>query len=327
MSKRPESQDTMALALELLKRIPRKRKVTASELHQQLKQMGLERGLRTIQRQMEMLSEHFDIDRDDRSKPYGYSWKEQSVGLTLPTLTEQESVMLLLAQQHLANLLPASLMKSMQGFFEQAYSSLYTGQSQAAQRSREWLRKVRVVSTFQPLQAPQIAEGIFETVSNALYANRWLDIDYTNATGKQTSARVMPLGLAQQGTRMYLVCRFDGFDNERSLALHRFKAATATSHTFETPADFDLEAYDDEGRFGISTGRRVRLSFHISRSSGLHIVESGLSLDQQVVPTESGYTISATVMETELLYRWLNSFGADISELSIQAVDEHKETE
>ena len=48
MPKRPESQETIALALELLKRIPRKRKVTDSELHQQLRHMGLKRDLRTI---------------------------------------------------------------------------------------------------------------------------------------------------------------------------------------------------------------------------------------------------------------------------------------
>ena len=312
MSKRPESQETIALALELLKRIPRKRKVTASELHQQLRHMGLERDLRTIQRQMEMLAEHFDIERDERSKPYGYSWKEQSAGLTLPTLTEQESVMLLLAQQHLSSLLPASLMKSMQGFFDQAHASLYGGQSEAAQRSREWLRKVRVVNTNQPFLPPKITEGIFEAISNALYLNRWLDIAYKNAAGKQIEARVMPLGLAQQGPRLYLVCRFEGFNNERSLALHRFINATATSYSFESPQDFDLQAYDDEGRFGISTGRWIKLSFRITKSAGLHLLETPLSADQTSIEEPEHYCITATVPETELLHRWLRGQGCEI---------------
>lgn len=312
MPKRPESQETIALALELLKRIPRKRKVTASELHQQLRHMGLERDLRTIQRQLEMLAEHFDVERDERSKPYGYSWKEQSVGLTLPTLTETESVMLLLAQQHLSSLVPANLMKSMQGFFDQAHASLYGGQSEIAKRSCEWLRKVRVVSTNQPLLAPKIADGIFETVSNALYANRWLDITYQNAAGKLTEARVMPLGLAQQGPRLYLVCRFDGFDNERSLALHRFTSVSATPHTFDPPSGFDLQAYDDEGRFGVSSGLRVKLSFRITKTAGLHLLETPLSLDQTVQETQDHYVITATLPDTELLHRWLRSHGEDI---------------
>ncbi|HNN89325.1 MAG TPA: WYL domain-containing protein, partial [Giesbergeria sp.] len=74
MPKRPDALETTLLAIELLRRIPRGRKITTGELHQQLKDAGLERDLRTIQRQLEMLSQHFDIERDERSKPYGYRW-------------------------------------------------------------------------------------------------------------------------------------------------------------------------------------------------------------------------------------------------------------
>lgn len=329
MSKRPETQDTVLLALELLRRIPRQRKVSASELHEQLQGLGLQRDVRTIQRQLENLSRHFDIERDDRSKPYGYRWKEQAVGMALPVLTEQESLMLLLAQQQLNHLLPVSLMAAMKGFFEQAHANLNprtdrTGSTATgrATLSRDWLKKVRVVSTTQALLSPKLATGVFEAVSNALYGNQWLDIVYVNAKGNQTQARVMPLGLAQQGSRLYLVCRFEGYDNERSLVLHRFVSATVSGLTFERPTDFDLQAYDDDGRFGVSMGRRVRLSFHILQSSGLHIVESGLSSDQQVMPTESGYLITATVPETEMLHRWLDSFGDEITQLTIQPLDD-----
>ncbi len=71
MSKRPDTKETVLLALELMRRIPRNRKVSAKELHEQLVDTEVGRDLRTIQRQLEMLSEHFDIERDDRSKPYG----------------------------------------------------------------------------------------------------------------------------------------------------------------------------------------------------------------------------------------------------------------
>ena len=124
MAKRPDTKETVLLALELLRRIPRNRKVSTSELLAQLKDAGIERDLRTIQRQLEMLSEHFDIERDERSKPYGYRWKERAQGLALPMLTEQESLLLTLAEQHLRNLLPANLMKSMDGFFTQARTNL-----------------------------------------------------------------------------------------------------------------------------------------------------------------------------------------------------------
>ena len=50
MAKRPDTLDT-ALLVELLRRIPRGRKITTRELHQQLQSAGFERDLRTIQRQ------------------------------------------------------------------------------------------------------------------------------------------------------------------------------------------------------------------------------------------------------------------------------------
>ena len=311
MSKRPDFLETLQLSHELLRRIPKGRTVTAPELHQQLADAGYERDMRTIQRQLETLAEFYELDRDDSSKPYRYCWKERARGLSLPSLSTQESLLLMLAEQHLSSLLPAKLMKSMEGFFTQARSQL--GDKASTQREREWLQKVRLVSTSQPLLPPKIDPTVFDQVSNALYGNQWLEVDYKNAAGKRTSTRVMPLGLAQQGPRMYLVCRFDGYDNERSLALHRILTARASTLTFERPKGFDLKQYDDDGRFGYGDGERIRLSFHIEKEAGLHLLESPLSANQQVVELESSYEIMATVVDSEMLEWWLRGFGDAVS--------------
>lgn len=57
MARHPHSLDTALLMVELLRRIPRGRKITTSELHQQLQGAGFDRDLRTIQRQLEILSQ------------------------------------------------------------------------------------------------------------------------------------------------------------------------------------------------------------------------------------------------------------------------------
>lgn len=321
MSERQSNLETVRLTLELLKRIPRHGKVSAPELKRQLDEAGLVRELRTIQRQLEELSQHFEIDRDDRAKPYGYRWKDQARGLSLPMLSEQESLLLALAEQHLRNLLPASVLKSMEGFFSQARNKLSSvksvGPDQALVRSKEsdWLHKVRVVSTTQPLLPPTIKPGVFEAVSNALYANQWLDVDYKNAQGARKQARVMPLGLAHQGARLYLVVRFEGFVNERSLALHRMLSATASTLTFEPPKNFNLEKFDDDGRFGFGNGERITLKFLITKNAGLHLLESPLSKDQIVKELDQHYEITATVVESDLLRRWLRGFGRAVTVL------------
>jgi predicted DNA-binding transcriptional regulator YafY len=318
MPKRPDTLETVNIVLQLLRGIPRTSKITASQLQVRLEAEGLTRDLRTIQRLLEMLTEHYDIERDDRSKPYGYRWKDRAKGLSLPGMTEQESLLLILAEQHMRHLLPAGLMKSMEGFFTQARNNMAPYSN--AKKAREWLSKVRVVSESQPLLPPQIAAVVFDEVSNALYGNRWLEVDYANAAGKRTQTEVMPLGLAQQGPRLYLVCRFAGFDNERSLALHRIAKAHATERTFERPKDFDLKQFDDDGRFGFGDGQRIRLSFLIDKTSGIYLRECPLSADQVVTQVKDQLKITATVVDTLQLDRWLLSFGDQVTNVKKRSV-------
>ena len=314
MPNRPGNLSTLILALELLKRIPRGHKISAPELQRQLADAGLKRELRTIQRQLEELSAHFGIERDDRSSPYGYRWKDRAQGLSLPGLTEQESLLLTLAEEHMRALLPAAVMRSMQGFFEQARVNLLP--HRGAQRSRDWLKKVRVVSDTQPLLPPKINEQVFEAVSNALFADQWLELVYKNAAGKRTESKVMPLGLAQQGPRLYLVCRFDGYDNERSLALNRISSAAVSTLSFERPKDFDLQKYDADGRFGFGEGKRISLKFRIRKTAGRHLLESPLAADQKVREVGEDYEITATLVESGQLKRWLRGFGSDLTVIS-----------
>ena len=314
MAKRPDSLETLQLSHELLRRIPKGRTITAPELHQQLTEAGYEREMRTIQRQLGTLSELYDIERDDSSKPYRYRWKENAKGLSLPGLTAQESLLLTLAEQQLRKLLPAKLMNSMQGFFKQARGQL--DENVRSQSEREWLDKVRVISTSQPLLPPKVDQGVFEQVSNALYDNQWLDVAYQNANGKKVGTyRVMPLGLVQQGPRMYLACRFESYNDNRSLALHRIKSARASTLPFVRPKDFDLQQLNDDMGFGDGPPKMIRLRFRIDKASGLHILECPLSADQTHEELPDGYVVTATVEDTDVLGRWLNGFGDGVSEI------------
>ena len=307
MGKRSGTLETTLLAIELLRRIPRNRKVTAEELHAQVKEAGFDRDLRTIQRQLDLLSEHFHLDRDTRTKPYGYSWTKHSSGLSVPGLTLQESLLLRLAEEHLRNLLPAHLLKSMDSFFAQARHNLDPLGPPSLER--DWPAKVRVVATSQPLLPPKIDPVVFETVCEALYGNLYLDVTYRNASGYESASRIMPLGLAQQGPRMYLICRFEGYDDNRALAIHRIRTAKESTLTFKRPKGFDLKQYDDEGRFGFGAGKKIRLTFRIQKEYGHFLPESRLSEDQTVKEIGDDYEISATVVDSAMLEWWLRGFG------------------
>lgn len=311
---KPTTLETLRLALELLKRIPRGRKVSAPDLHKDLLAAGFTRDLRTIQRLLDELSGHFDIEKDERSRPFGYQWKATARGLSVPGLNEKESLLLALAERHLETLLPLEVTRALQPFFEQARMNLLPvpDRPAGARAAREWMKKVRVVSTTQPLLPPKIDTGVFEAVTSALYADHWLDLEYRNAAGVSVSAKVMPLGLAQQGTRLYLVCQFDGFTDYRNLALNRIRKAQDTRQHFTRPANFDLQKFDAEGRFGFGSGKTIRLEFLIERMAGVHLLESRLSADQEVSEEGQRLRIKATVAESEQLLWWLRGFGRSV---------------
>lgn len=312
MKEREKALDTLRLIIAMMRRIPRVGSITAIMLQEQLAAEGLERDVRTIQRQLEALSADPDlgIERDNRSKPYGYKWTKDARGFSVMSLTPQEALLLRLAEQQLKSLLPAKLMKSMDGFFGHAHRQL--ADMAPTEREREWLNKVRVVSTSQPLLPPKIAPGVFEQVSNALYGNLWLEVNYQSGAGKQTKSRVMPLGLAQQGQRMYLVCRFDGHSDERCLALHRLRRAEASTLSFERPKDFNLQQFDEAGRFGWGTGQRIQLVFWASKGLGANLIETPLAPDQMHEEMEGGYRVSASVVDSMLLRQWLRGHGKNV---------------
>lgn len=313
MATRPNSMETTLLSIELLRRIPRQKKITASELRDALAAAGFDRDIRSVQRQIDTLCKHFEIERDDRTKPFGYRWKSRSPGFAVPSMSTSEALLLALAQQHLKNLLPANVTRALDENLRLAWQTL--DNQHGATLAREWLTKVRVVGNGPPLLPPKVSEAVLADVSEALYANRWLDIEYQNAGGKRSEAQVMPLGLAQQDVRLYLVCRFAGYENERSLALHRIRS-TRVGSTFIKPVGFSLANYEDQGRFAVGDGQRVVLKFEIRQQAGRHLQETPMSIDQQITVHGDWLRVQATVIDSRALQSWLNSFGRDVRKLN-----------
>jgi hypothetical protein len=273
---------------------------------------------------------------EKQSEPYGYQSCEGEEDFSFPMLSRKESLLLRLAEIHLGNLLPDSLKKVMSDSFRQARYNLCTAGYVIPEH--EWLDKVCVVSTTQALLAPTIQPGVFEAVSDALFDNYCLRMDYTNAQGKTKQIEVMPLGLAQQGARLYLVCRYsngkqdsDGkqcfYADDRLLALNRMELpwdyseelpAVLKTKPFKRPPEFNLKQYDADGGFGFGEGKQIKLIFHIDQAAGYHLKESKLSEDQEVTDIGNNqYEISATVVETELLKSWLRGFGKQITHVKM----------
>lgn len=318
MAERKENMEGLVMMLELLKRIPASRWVTIKDVQAELQEQDARfiRSERNYQKMFRKLVNEGLIDEDDSSRPHRFKSNETSKRLTVRSLNAKEALLLTLAEQQLRPLLPAKLMKSMDSFFTEARSQL--DGKPLAQLEREWLGKVRTFSTTQPLLPPKVDPEVFQQVSNALFENRWLELTYKNAESKKAASyKVMPLGLVQQGPRMYLACRFDGYEDNRSLALHRMQSAVASTLTFDRPENFSLSQANEDLSFTDGSPKLVRLTFTIDKANGLHIVECPLSNDQQVVDVGDAYEVTATVVQTDVLDRWLTGFGDAISAITL----------
>ncbi|MBU2737690.1 helix-turn-helix transcriptional regulator [Acidithiobacillus concretivorus] len=315
---RSSGLETALLLLEILRRIPRKRFITAKQIKTSLDAAGFERDLRSVQRYLDTISQHFDIECDTRSKPYGYRWPVHARGFTLPLLSPAEALLVHLAESELHDILPADLLRDLNPLLEHAQQQIDC--EPEAQPVRQWIRKVRRIPTTLPLLPAKIAPNILETVSNALYREQKLYLHYHNVHGEQKEATVWPLGLAQQGNRLYLVCRYEGYDNERILALPRIEKAELLPQQFIYPKDFDLARYDGEGRFAFGEGKKVRISFTIEKAAGWHLTESRLSEDQEIEVQGDWLQVRATVTDSMLLHTWLAGMESLICDIEINEI-------
>ena len=175
-----------------------------------------------------------------------------------------------------------------------------------------------------PRQAARDEIGITADTLPFVGHDRWhgYELSWLDARGKPRVATATltvpctsPCLIESKSLKLYL----NGYNNERSMALHRVHSAKASTLTFERP-DFDLARYDADGRFAIANGERIRLSFVIDKAPGKHLLESRLSEDQTHTETDTNYRITATVVQTLLLDRWLLSFGGQIRDVQKTAV-------
>lgn len=76
-------------------------KITAKELHSRLQSEQFVVTKRTVERDLLALSKLFPLVSDERDKPYGWSWAKDAPTFSLPGLSHNEALTLVMVEQHL----------------------------------------------------------------------------------------------------------------------------------------------------------------------------------------------------------------------------------
>ena len=298
------------LILTILRYIPRNRWISTTDLRTTLEEAGFSLEVRRLQRILASICQcpELGVERNGSGKPFGYRRSVPNNDLETTRLRPQESLLLRLAEEHLKYQIPGLLMKTLSPLFESARQTLNEVGTRG--RQKEWLQKVAFVPNSIMLMPPKILPRIFNAVSEALYRDNKLEIEYRNLKGDCKKRTVSPLGLIQQEHRLYLICKFDNYDNLRHLALHRIKSASVLEFAADRPKDFSLQSYIASRHINYSNGKKVRFIIEFTDAMTRNVLEeTPFNLTQKITELPDGaWRLEAIVDDTALLDGWVASW-------------------
>lgn len=314
--------DSILRQWEMLKLIPRDRKITVKELHTKLENMGYSVTRRTLERDLDRLSGPFCLESDTRSKPYGWRYSVNMKFPSIPSLTSSEALTLIMLESHLKNVLPVAVTDNLSAQF--AAARHFFSEKHPDLKLQDWLNKVEVLPPGQPLMAPEIDSSIQRVLYEALLLNQQLEMTYLNINSSDPKHynSVNLQGLVQYGVVIYLVATINDYQDPRLLALHRVRSVSIKSDDIAQIQGFDLKQYIKDGAFGfgeLSKSIKVYLKFY--NAAGNHLAETKLSEDQAIDRIDSEtLTLTATVLDTSKFVWWLTAFGPDVEVIEPQAL-------
>ncbi|HEL3759489.1 TPA: WYL domain-containing protein [Stenotrophomonas maltophilia] len=304
------TNDTLMRQWEMLRLLPRApRKTTVAELQRRLEIQDYPASSRTIERDLKNLSLRFGLVVDESSKPYGWSWAKDANFEFTPRLSTSQGVALLLAQEHLRNFLPRTLLKDLWPLFQMAEKEL------ASTGWKDWHKRTAILPTSLPLLAPNVAGNVLEVVHRALALKTCLrGVYHAKGTQAAKEMKIHPLGLLVRGSAQYLVCTLRDYKDIRHLALHRLGAVALLDEPCVPPADFDFVRYVDTSGSRYHAQGKIRLRARFKAEAAEHLRDTPISDDQQISESdESGWVeLTAIVESDETLRWWLLGFGSRV---------------
>lgn len=170
---------------------------------------------------------------------------------------------------------------------------------------------------------PQIQDGVFENIFDAIKTKRVLKFDYRSVGSQDYKSRVFDAYhvLCQKGN--WYVFGFDhGAGETRIYALSRFKNTTITNETFTIPDGFDISKEVDLS-FGIWHNKEASEDYELLFNKGManYILEREWHKDQKMVQREDGSVyLKFSSNQKQLILSWVLGFGSAVTVLSPESL-------
>ena len=316
-SQEKETSNSLYRQWQILSRLSIGKWMGTRELQEILVREGIDISLRTIQRDLNQISQRFPIE-SSKTSPQGWRWRSDAPIQSLPHMTSSQAVTFMMVEEHLKHLLPPSLIEEMNPWFDLARHSLSTQNN-----VRQWINRVRIVPATQPLIPPLVEKNAQQAIYEGLLQDKQLECTYQGRgpASEEKTYILNPLALVQKGAIIYLVCTRHDKTDIQTFALHRFKSANVLNSRALHPVNFDIDAYIESGALGFRVDfskptENVHLKLLMKDQEAYYFEETQLSKDQIIEKREEGLSsVSATVPYTSQLVWWLRSFGNRILQI------------
>ena len=316
-SQEKETSNSLYRQWQILSRLSTGKWMGTRELQEVLQREGIDISLRTIQRDLNQISQRFPIE-SNKTVPQGWRWRSDAPIQSLPHMTSSQAVTFMMVEEHLKHLLPPSLLEEMHPWFDLARRNL-----SSQNNVRQWINRVRIVPANQPLIPPVVEKAAQQAIYEGLLQDKQLECIYQSRISAEEKNYILnPLALVQKGSIIYLVCTRHDKTDIQTFALHRFKSAVVLNTRALHPVDFDIDTYIDSGALGFRVDfnqpvESIDLKLVMNSADSLFFEESQLSRDQQIRKLDQDLVeVSATVPFTSQLVWWLRSFGHKLHAIS-----------
>ncbi len=309
--------DTLLRQISMLELIPRyPAKTFTNEIKNKLSDLGYEATLRTIQRDLQELSRLFPIVSDERSQPFGWSWKKNAKGYESPAMDPIQALTFSLAAQYLEPLMPKANFKRIEAFFNRAESVLMGNEKS---KLLNWRKRVKVIPESIRFKEPKVSMEIRQKLYRAVYESTQIKALYRKRGNKTSDARhIHPLGIVIKGSMHYLICMMNEDPKEpRYLPLQRFERVELLDETTREPKNFDMEEFIHKNNLGFSYSDELYTFEAIfDKTMAFHLFETPLNDSQTIEELDDHkLKIKARIPDTLQFEQWLMSFGSDVEVL------------
>ncbi len=308
----PEAKDTLLRLFSLLRLIPEyPRYSTAPTLHEKLRDRGFYVDLRTVQRDLQRLSGPFSlIDEEEGGRK---QWSHaKNAPLDLRDMEPATALALYLAEGHLKNLLPQSVLDLLGPQFNKARNYLgELGENSLAQ----WAQCVRTLPNGKALQPAEVSPAVWQETSTALLERKQLLVSYLSRSKAEAKQLLIhPAGMVSRHSISYLIASVDGYDDLRQFALHRIQQAECLNDPARERPDFEINNYIRQDLNTAAPIEQMELVADVSPQIAWLLSETPISADQHLQPLPEGdwSRLRATVPDDQETRWWVYSLNHNI---------------